>query len=159
MNFVSVNECDKFAYRDSRINKVNMSDSGITLEVEALIVRRDNSQNSNYTDSYAGDTNIILRAANIDRIIKLGYRKYDANDSLLEEVEDEVVDIPDSELNYMMTGAYLTGISENEDTSLTIGIEIPDEDPSAVTDEYEIIIKTDELRVEWDKYLNRVQEY
>ena len=159
MKFVSVNESDKFAYRDSRINKVNMADSGITLEVEALIVRRDNSQNSNYTDSYAGDTNIIFRAANIDRIIKLGYKKYDANDHLLEEIDDEEVNMEAAGLSYLMTGAYLTGISKSGDDSLTIGIEIPDEDPAAVTDEYEIVLKTDELRVEWDKYLNRVQEY
>lgn len=56
--------------------------------VEALIVRADNSQNTNYTESYAGTTKIRITDGKLIRCVRDGYKYYDANDVLQSEVPD-----------------------------------------------------------------------
>lgn len=157
MKFKSVNETENFIYKDCVINEAHFTDVAVSFIVEALIVKASNSQNTNYTNSYAGDTEITFIRSVIEKITLLGYNKYDANDNLLEKVEDKEVSMSLNEMKTKFTGAYLTEIICEEE-KYKVYFEIPDEDPSAVTDEYEMIITCDEVVIEWDKYLNRVQE-
>ena len=59
--FVSTNEFDKFGYDDCLVKSIRETASGLVLELEALIVRARNSQNTNYTDSYADTTTLVLK--------------------------------------------------------------------------------------------------
>ncbi len=61
--FKSINEVDKFRYDDCVINEVEIGDTSLCLRVEALIVKANNSQNSNYTESYADEAKILFTNA------------------------------------------------------------------------------------------------
>ena len=75
-------EVDKFAYDDCKIIKVNVSQNVMAFTVEALAVEPDNSQNNNFTKSYAGDTDIVFTDMQIVKAVKEGYRYYDADGNL-----------------------------------------------------------------------------
>ena len=83
MSFKSVNEVEKFRYDDCCIIKRKDIEADLVLEVEALIVKGNNSQNTNYTESYADVTQIIFKDATIVKGIKDGMRRYDADDYVL----------------------------------------------------------------------------
>ena len=89
MSFVSKNEIEKFAFYDCVIVKRDVKEDRVSYTVEALIVKPDNSQNSNYTKSYA-----VIDFIGGEELsgVKDGYRKYDANDNIIEEVSDTVLD-------------------------------------------------------------------
>ena len=87
--YKSVDELEHFRFDDCQIDTFAVTENGVELMVEALIVRADNSQNTNYTESYAGTTKIRITDGKLIRCVRDGYKYYDANDNLVEEVPDQ----------------------------------------------------------------------
>lgn len=158
MKYKTTNETENFSYQDCVIREAHINNDAISLMVEALIVKSTNSKNSNYTDSYADETQVAFIRSAICNVVKLGYKRYNADDVLIEEIKDEEVALSHSELKSLLIGAYLTGIEKSQDDTYRVNIEIGDEDPTAITDEYELTITCDEIIIEWDKYLNKVSQ-
>lgn len=161
MNYKSVDEINKFRFDDCRINSIKKTDKDIYIEVEALIVCADNSQNSNYTESYAGTTQIKFAKADIKKCVKDGYKYYDANEVLISEVEDCALKNDDitTFLN-SCEGAYLCELKKSvkEAESYDLGVEFEDSEDGTVSDSYSLVIGCEKIIVEWDQYLNRVQK-
>lgn len=181
--FQSTNELDKFSYNDCVIKAVTIRESTIALQVEALIVEPDNSQNTNYTRSYAGDSSITYTQGQIFKVVKEGYRYYDANDVLQEEVPDAV--LSEEEITTLLTqltdtylydiqmvkpedvkdSPILAGGEPDASNSLernfcVLGIEFPPEDPNDLslrTDSYQIMVAYGSVTVQWERYMNRVE--
>lgn len=97
--YKSVDELEHFRFDDCQIDTFAVTENGVELMVEALIVRADNSQNTNYTESYAGTTKIRITDGKLIRCVRDGYKYYDANDVLQSEV-------PDYELSVVETAEF-----------------------------------------------------
>ncbi len=156
MGFVSNGEINKFSFEDAVLVKFERAMTTIWLTVDALIVKANNSQNTNYTDSYADTAEITLSGTEIIALLKEGYSRYDADDKLIEEIPDEPV-APDEYHTVFkeIAGAYLATF-EYEDDEYVLEFEIPDE-VGAIGDTYELHVKASDITVTWDRYLNRVQ--
>ena len=159
MGFQSVNELEQFSFQDAQIKNFIVSKDSISLELEAVIVKARNSQNTNFTDSYAGTLSMRLLGGNIQKAVKEGYKYYDANDVLVEEIPDrplsdeEITSLTKESKDYYLfdvvkvedeqnaTGhfLYLFGIDADEETSYWFQIEF------------------DKSILEWERYMNRVQ--
>ena len=162
MAFKSVNEIEKFRFDDCQISRFEVNEQGIEIELEALIVKADNSQNTNYTESYAGTTKMQLVSGKILRGKKDGYKYYDANDVLISEVAD--TELTKEELTVFpgqCEGAYLYEMkkeSEAEDRfTYTLGIEFEDPEDGTVSDSYSLTVTFVKAVVTWEHYMNRVQ--
>ena len=163
MGFKSVNEIEKFTFDDCVIQSFKVNEAGIILVLEALIVDSNNSQNTNYTESYADTTTVRLLEGKIISAKKDGYRYYDANEVLMEEVPDTVLN--DEEIKNIINtceGSYLYYIekdvdNENDENIYNIGLEFIDEEDNTAADSYEIKISFSEAIFTWERYLNRVQ--
>lgn len=157
MAFKSVDEVEQFRFDDCQISAFTVTDQKLELEVEALIVRTNNSQNTNYTESYAGTTKISLVNGTIQKIIKDGYRYYDANDVLLSEVPDE--ELSEEEIKQFpgrCRDAYLYDMQKTAEGYI-LGIEFEDPDDHGVSDSYQVIVACDSVICTWERYMNRVQ--
>lgn len=162
MGFQSINEIEKFSFEDCKIYKFQVKENQIQMELEALIVKPDNSQNTNYTESYAGKTIAKFTGGKILSGIKDGYKYYDANDVLQKEVPDEPLTgeqlekFPES-----CEGAFLFSVSkvkqENNLYYYELGIEFEDEEDNTVADSYRLQICFEKAVFTWEEYLNRVQ--
>lgn len=157
MGYVSKDEIDKFAYDDCVVTSFAMDDKGIVLGLEALIVKAKNSQNTNYTDSYAGDAVCELKAGKILSLIKEGYKYYDADDKLIDEVPDEELAVDAAKLKALFKEVYLISFAKEDDGNYKLEIEVGGEDPSDIADTYELTCSCDEVVVSWTHYMNRVQ--
>lgn len=156
MAFVSNNEINKFSFQDAVLVKFERALSTIWLTVDALIVKANNSQNTNYTDSYADTAEIELDDIEIVALLKEGYSRYDADDKLIEEIPDEPVAPDDYHTVFKeIAGAYLATF-EYEDDEYVLEFEVPDE-VGAIGDTYELHVRASGIQVKWDRYLNRVQ--
>ncbi|MBP3507281.1 MAG: hypothetical protein J6K43_12885 [Lachnospiraceae bacterium] len=162
MSFKSMNEVDNFRYDDCRIIKQKNNKTDLVLEVEALIVKSNNSQNSQFVESYADLTQIYFKNSSIVMGIKEGMKVYDANEKLIEEVKDVTLD--DSVLNEVLnnlSGMYLQGIERIEDTNdYVLFLEKANEDQydTLPSDTYQIKVHCADIIISWDRYLNRVQQ-
>lgn len=159
MAFVAVNELEHFGFQDAQIQKAVYENGVLEIELEAVIVRSNNSQNSNYTDSYAGTLIMRLDGANIQKGVKEGYKYYDANDVLKEEIPD--TPLSEQEIKSLLEsskGAYLfdvVKVNEEENTTghylYLFGMDT-DEETS-----YWLQIEFDQSKLSWERYMNRVQ--
>ena len=162
MGFQSINEIEKFSFEDCKISRFQVIENQIELEVEALIVKPDNSQNTNYTESYAGTTVIKLVAGKLLSGSKDGYKYYDANDVLIKSVEDEpLTEEQIKEFPKKCEGAYLFSLEKvNEEAGIYyyhMGIEFEDEEDNTVSDSYQLSLSFEKAVFFWEQYLNRVQ--
>ena len=89
MIYKSINEIDKFAFDDCQVISFEIKGDKAVLELEALVVLEGNSQNDNCTKSYAGTTYMEIEAVSVEECVRIGYKKYDANNNLVEQEEDE----------------------------------------------------------------------
>lgn len=158
MKFISTNEIDRFRFTDCIVNEIENSDSALRLTVTALIVCANNSQNTNYTESYADEAVIEFGNARINKITKEGYKRYDANDNLLEEVADEDMPVDSFDIKRLENN-YLISVEKTSENECMMEVELMDEDPSAITDVYELILNCGDITVSWDRYLNKVSQY
>ena len=164
MRFQSINEIEKFSFDDCEIQKFEVQENQIYMELEALIVRPQNSQNTNYTESYAGTTYVRLQEGRLVSVVKEGYRYYDANDCLISEVPDEMLSAAEIEkMIKRLKGALLFDMEkqkeENGVCTYSMRLEFPNQEEydDTVTESYELIVEFKQAIFEWDFYLNRVQ--
>jgi hypothetical protein len=164
MSYQSVNELEQFSFEDCKITGLSFGESNIRLEVEALIVKPSNSQNSNYTESYAGPAVILLEGGRLTGGFREGYKYYDANEVLIREVEDEPAAVDEIRaMEKTFVDAWLFAMekkSASEDGFVyVLAIEMPEKEdaPDAVTDSWQLEVRFDRAVVSWEFYENRVQ--
>ncbi len=164
MNYKSTNEIEAFSFKDCRITGFEVEEDCITLVLEALIIKKENSQNTNYTDSYAGTTTARFIKGKITDGVKDGYKYYDANDVLINEVPDHKLSEEEIEkIPKQCENAYLYFLNKNDNEkedgmlSYSLGIEFEDESEGTVSDSYCLNILFEKAVFEWDRYMNRVQ--
>ena len=153
--FKSIDETERFSYEDCVLTGMERAEDGLILDVEALIVKENNSQNTNFTESYAGPAKIKLVDSKITNLIKVGFKYYNADGLLIKTVPDERID--ESGWNSLLEsfpGNYLADI-EAGNGYYVIVIEMSEEDG---TQGNSYLIKADasSVIITWDKYLNRV---
>ena len=154
--FKSIDELDKFSFDDAVCVEINKAQDGIVIDCEALIVKPNNSQNTNFTESYAGPSVIKFENGSIENIEKAGFKYYDANGKLIKDVPDEPVNkVSWGGLIKSFSGMYLSNVTKEGETYLA-EIEFTDDD-GAVADTYLVTVKATGFLVTWEKYLNRVQ--
>lgn len=163
MKFKCVNETEHFSYEDCQVFNLIDGEGSVTMELEALIVRPENSQNSNYTMSYAGTVYARFAEGRVAGAVREGCRRFDANDVLLEEIPDQNLDNEQTKtLLRDAEGAYLYCVKVEENGSngrkCVLSIEIPGEDiAGADASIFRIEIECKDVIFEWDRYMNRVQ--
>lgn len=157
MAFVSVNEIDKFGYSDCICVEMINKDNVISLVLESLIVRANNSQNSNYTDSYADVTDVVIEGGDILKVVKVGYSRYDADDNLIEKIPDEECSLDKEDWAKKFTKTFLVDMRQVSEDEISMMFEMPDEDPSAITEMYEVFASAKKISFSWERYMNRVQ--
>lgn len=167
MAFVSINELDKFIFDDCQIVEAKQKGDDLIFEVAALIVGARNSQNTNYTESYADDTVMTFHDAQIEAAIEEGYKVFDADDKLVSETPDKVIDAQDYqgmlkalESGFLFNIECISKTPERSTYSFEIDMSALSEDgisdPYATT--YMLTVSFAEVEVSWERYLNRVQK-
>ena len=155
--YKSVDELEHFRFDDCQIDTFAVTENGVELMVEALIVKADNSQNTNYTESYAGTTKIRITDGKLIRCVRDGYKYYDANDVLQSEVPDYELSVAET-TNFPKTceGAYLFEMKQDAD-GYVLGIEFVDPEDQTVGNSYQVYVTGTQVAMLWEQYMNRVQ--
>ncbi len=164
MNFKAVDELEQFNFQDAYIDRFEVTNEQITLELEGVIVGKRNSQNERMVESYAGPIVLRLKQAHIFNLFKEGGKYYDANNVLIEEIPDE--EVPEENYKDIIKssiGEYIFALVAMTDSSLNDGrecnkppyrymlcVDIGEED-------YWFKIEFEKSIATWEKYMNKVQ--
>lgn len=155
-------DLENFSYEDCVIRDFRLAEDDIIIVVDALIVLPGNSQNKNYTRSYASAAEIHFFNAAVEKGIKEGCRRFDADDNLIEEIPDQLLMSQElATLLEKLKDTYLYDLKQERDTNglyAVLGIEFPTEDITGIdADSYQIKVRYQEVTVSWERYLNRVE--
>ena len=164
MAFKSVDEIYNFDFQDAQVFKFRANDDGISFELESLIVEPENSQNDNCTKSYAATTRVRLIDGKLIGAVKDGFKRYDADNKLIEQVEDSYVD--NDQMKYILKaaeGAFLFAMdadSESEEGKFlyNISVEFPSKEQYDIAGgvSYQLKVSFTKAIFEWDRYMNKV---
>lgn len=155
--FKSIDELNNFSFDDCVVAGIEKAEDGIVFEASALIVKANNSQNTNFTESYAGPSSIKFVGGSMEGIVKAGFKYYNADGKLIKEVPDEEIQKPLwGSLIKSFPGNYLPAIELN-DGIYTVEVEMSEEDGTQ-GNSYLLLIKADSVQITWEHYMNRVQK-
>lgn len=165
MKFECTDELQNFSFEDCVIRQFEVTDHAITFLVEALIVKPTNSQNTNYTESYAGAAQIRLIGGKLLSGHKEGFRYFDAEDRFVSATPDETMSTEQlKEFPALCKDAYLFRMEEQSHKEgqrlLELSIEFPAEEEYAApndADSYVLSVAFEKVIIGWDQFLNRVQ--
>lgn len=163
MKFKCVDELNKFGYSDAEVSSVELSSGSLKIIAAGLISKYNNPCNNRYQDCYIAEGYIRFTEAEIIGFIKEGMKYYNANDVLINEVPDSIIEADEyagimsaMKDNCYMYGILDKGVNDNGNRVCEIGIDIEDEDGDSET--YWIEITYDKAIIEWDRYAGRVNE-
>ena len=164
MAFQSVDEIDTFSFDDCTVNRMEIRENRISMELEALIVGVKNSQNTHYVRSYAGTTDVRLHGARLESAVREGFKMYNADNVLVKEEDDVPLSEADlQELLGNLAGAWLFRMDvrkeENGRYSCEMEIEVPGEDQYDIlgSETYELSLTYDQAVFTWERYRGRVE--
>ncbi len=155
MKFKTAGELQNFSFDDAVIRELTVDEGQITFLFEGAIVKAGNSQNTRMQDMYCGEICLQLQNAHILKIIKEGYKYYDANDQLQEEVPNEEVPAPAqaSVLERCGSGTLFTIVREQDDDAVYgFGIDVPQKEDEDEIDTYWLCLKFQQDQEQWDRF-------
>lgn len=164
MKFKSVNEMDKLSFHDAAVVEWKVEQELITLIVESVIVKPMNSQNGRYEDMYSGECTLRLQNAKISKVVKEGYKYYDANDVLINEIPDSEIPVLEyKKLFQQMKDAVIfaavpTDENKEGQYQYQFGFDLQKEDDDEEVDTYWVTVTFDKAVAEWDRYCNPVTD-
>ncbi len=162
MGFKSINEIEQFNFDDCVVTEFVNTGNELRLTLEALIVKSRNSQNTNFTESYADTVTVVLKNAKILSGVKDGLKYYNADGILLNEIPDSDMSVKEiKDLLVSCSGAYLYAMDKEGEADGTfnycIGMEFIDKEDNTIADSYRLHVSHTEAVFKWERYLNRVQ--
>lgn len=90
MRFQLENQLEQFIFQDSQLVSWKSGDN-IQLEIAAPVAKATNPRNESMEERYIETIQLHLLDARVESIVKEGYKYYDANDVLVEQVPDQPV--------------------------------------------------------------------
>lgn len=179
MRFKSVDELSGFRFQDALIHSFLEKDDVLSLELEAVIVRGRHSLNETYTDRYADSTYMRLMGGKIVKAFKEGYKYYDANDKLIDEIGDEEISAEEfGKLRKICKGGHIFVLESPKALKEKLGKEFPEvmeeyceeekyilmavdvdseEDDREFT--YWMAISYEKAILEWEHMMNKPENY
>lgn len=157
MRFQTKDALDLFNFEEVTIRGIDAGADCVTVVMDALIAKGNNPSNEECEDRFVDTANVRFKDAHITKIIKEGYRYYDANGKLTEEKPDEEVSLMayDSVLKKCKDVCLfdlIAGKDRADGHIYELGIDLNESDTCWIT------ISCKETVVEWEKFMNRVMK-
>lgn len=156
MKFQSVNELEHFSFEDSEIQELQAAPEQLTFTLSGALVKAGNSQNGRYQDMYCGTLVLRLEHVKIARIVKEGFKYYDADGRLLREVPDE--DVPEQKapqvLDRCKKGRIFTAVEDTVESGYAweFGIDVPREEDEEEVDTFWLCLLFESATAMWERY-------
>ena len=169
MKFEVRDNLDAFIFTDSSIGISKYTDDCWEMNLLGVIAKYNNPQNSRYENMFIGETTLQLDKPLIGRFLLEGYKRYNANDELEEEVPDTELDPADApELFRNMEDGVLFRVFEKDSNKdgrrcLEMAVDVQKEDAQDAdpqgTDTYWLDVYFTGSYVGWDRFVGPVEQH
>ena len=91
MKYKCINKLHQFDFYQASIASIHFYGSTFTMDLDNVTIKADNEHNRDIHDMRANNVLMTFPNTSIVKIIEEGYKVYDANDVLTENIEDQIV--------------------------------------------------------------------
>ena len=143
----TINELNNFQFEEAYIDDMSFSGGCFTAQLENVKILPENSCNRDIRVMRTNDLKFTIKSAELTEIIIEGYKRFDADGKLIENVDDENVDLEKNPgLLSELSGATIYSIEKNDD-NYVICVETEEQI-------FDIKIKGEDNVQEWERFLN-----
>ena len=157
MKYKSINQLDKFYFRDAALQECKYADNQMTLKMTGVVARYNHPSNETLTDRYIDQTQVRIKGAVITKFFLEGAKYYDANDVLQKEVPDTDILPEEYEKVFPLFQNSVVFWVKDKEASVRdrfcceIGIDVTNEK----TDTYWMEVEYEKAVTEWEHFLNK----
>ncbi len=162
MKFRCENEMDQISFEDSQICELAVRGDTVEFAFDGARILAGNSRNGRFEDMYCGAIRLQLQGAKIERIVKEGFKRYDANGALQQEVADRDVPVMEQPgvLERCAKGRVFTVVSSPVESGYgyEFGIDVQTPEDEEETDTFWLCIICQTTVAQWERYCNPAEE-
>ncbi len=162
MKFQCENEMDQISFEDSQICELAVNGDTVEFAFDGARILAGNSQNGRFEDMYCGAICLQLQGAKIERIVKEGFKLYDADGVLQQEVADRDVPVMEQSgvLERCSKGKVFTVVSSPAENKYgyEFGIDVPGLEDEEETDTFWLCITCQTTVAQWERYCSPAEE-
>lgn len=147
MKYRTVNEFGHFSFEEAVIDEICIMDGSVSFELENVKILPDNSCNRDIRVMRSNDIVMKIREVTSVKLVKIGYKLYDADGNFQQSFEDE--ELPKEKYKNILDelrGSMIFSFSK-ENSKYTVCVDTEEES-------YDIIIEGAQDIMEWDRFLN-----
>lgn len=154
MRFIVENSFAAFSFKDANIVSWEMHEQHMQMQLNGVIALANNPCNEEMVDRYVDVVQLRMRNVSIKNMLIEGYKYYDANDVLQEEVPDQVIpviDYPKIIKECSQQQGFLFQIEEEikgEEKLYHFSIDVEEKT-------YLVTLQMEKAIMEWDRFMNR----
>lgn len=157
MKYVTRNAIDTIKLRDAAILSLTLTPDRLTMTVEGAIVKANNTNNARFEDMYCPNMQLTLDHMEIIDFCRQGYKYYNADGALLNEVPDRTLSEAERrQVLGQIQGANLFYFDKNPEAQTYLCIFDIEKDDEVTT--YQIELTFEESIAGWDRYSGPVGE-
>ncbi|MCR5272664.1 MAG: subtilin biosynthesis sensor protein SpaK [Lachnospiraceae bacterium] len=150
MAYTVQNELEHFGYNEAVIDGMRVMLENFYLNLQNVLIHPENSMNRDIRDMRTNGFELKIADAKIESFIEEGYKIYDPNGNLSEQVEDKAIEGDDMyKAMEELKGCTIYSI-EKKDDIYTISIDTEDHT-------YLIKVKGASDEEHWDRFLSTAQ--
>lgn len=151
MKYQSVDHLNDFSFDEAAIFDVDFSASHLKFQLANVTILSTNQHNRDIMDMRTNDLILTFEEPVFSSIIEEGYKIYDANENLIEEIPDTVI----SQNDYPSVFSSLIETTIYSIESITTEHCIITTDSSEDTNGYRIELTFQHSIAEWDHFLKK----
>ena len=161
MKFQCIDEMSQISLDGAVIRQLTKEEGVIEFTFDGATIKDRNSQNGRFQDMYCGEMVLKLFDSTIVRIVKEGYKYYDADGNLKEEVPNREVPAPEQDHVWkrLHEGTVFTTVEASvaEGYGYEIGIDVPKEEDEEEVDTFWLCVTFGRSEAGWNRYLGPVE--
>lgn len=160
MRFKTENDLKTISINEMKIEKMRLLENTLELTMEGARIAANNPHNNRFEEVYSMQTQVLFRDVSLHAFREQGYKYYDADGNLLDEVPSK--DLSEEERKQVVeeaSGDYvyqLTCLDEEQGIWLLI-FDVEDED-NCIVDTFEIEFTFGSSLISWDRFAGPVDE-
>lgn len=155
MKYKCENELHTLNFKDFAISEIRMMDDKLLICTNGGVARYDNSCNETLEERYISECELQFIGYNIDKFILEGGKYFNADDVLIKEVPDTVIDKSEyADIFKKFKGEdstifFLSGKQDGDKYKIEFAVDV-------INDTYWVNISVDKLVIGFDRFMNRV---
>lgn len=159
MGYETINKLHQFSLQNGTLLSLRKSEKDFCLEIDGAVATYENEHNDRSVNTYISTLFLRLSDARVEELLLEGYKYYDADHNLIEEVGDKPM-MPEelSSVLRVCTGGYIAGaeLPQKEKERFYLQLQVDAVDSN---DTYCMTFSFAKSSAQWERFQQKAEDF